>query len=161
MQHPPSVTGLYWSNQGEVACDEHTPAVDDPRWTLEGWNPVPVSSVTCTALIIRCQSCAVDGRAIIRIGHRHSAPSRLAPATPAPQRSTVVRSANAEPTKGPLQPHRCSRCRHELHLVRQHVSPPRLGAPLTTHFYQCSACDSAFALNVATGRWKPWVGQGS
>jgi hypothetical protein len=42
--HPPSVTGLYWSIRGEVACDDHAPAIDDPRWRVEGWTPVPVSS---------------------------------------------------------------------------------------------------------------------
>jgi hypothetical protein len=24
-------------------------------------------------------------------------------------------------------------------------------------FYQCDACDSGYALNVATGQWKRWV----
>ena len=67
--HPPSVSGLYWSIRGEVACDEHAPAVDDPRWTIEGWNPVPISAGTCTALIIRCQFCGVDGRAIVHNSH--------------------------------------------------------------------------------------------
>jgi hypothetical protein len=41
--------------------------------------------------------------------------------------------------------------------VRRHVSPTRLGAPVTTEFYQCAACDSGFALNVANGTWKSWV----
>jgi hypothetical protein len=59
--------------------------------------------------------------------------------------------------QGTVTTHRCSLCRHELHLVRRHVSPPRLGAPLTTEFYQCRACDSGFALNVATGKWKRWM----
>jgi hypothetical protein len=63
--------------------------------------------------------------------------------------------------QGTATTHRCRLCRHELHLVRQHVSPPRLGAALTTEFYQCSACDAGFALNVATGKWKPWVSEES
>ena len=54
--------------------------------------------------------------------------------------------------------HRCARCREELHLVRRHVSPPRLGAPLATEFYECGACNACYALNLATGKWKPWVG---
>lgn len=62
---------------------------------------------------------------------------------------------------GTVTGHRCRLCRHELHLVRRHVSPPRLGAPLTTEFYQCGACDAGFALNVATGKWKRWVGDDS
>ena len=54
--------------------------------------------------------------------------------------------------------HRCERCRQELNFVRRHVSPPRLGPAVTTEFYECCACDSAYALNTATGKWKPWVG---
>ena len=53
--------------------------------------------------------------------------------------------------------HRCSLCHQELHLIRRHVSPARLGDPVTTEFYQCSACDSGFALDVATGKWKRWL----
>jgi hypothetical protein len=67
--HPPSVTGLYWSIRGEVACDEHSPTVDDPRWTIGGWNPVPVSSGHVHGS--RYQFCAADGRAIIRNGQTH------------------------------------------------------------------------------------------
>ena len=55
--------------------------------------------------------------------------------------------------------HRCSLCRHELQLVRRHVSPLRLGPPLTTEIYECVACDAGFALDAATGKWKPWVGE--
>jgi hypothetical protein len=63
--------------------------------------------------------------------------------------------------RGAATTHRCRLCRQELHLVRRHVSPPRLGASLQTEFYQCSACDSGFVLNVATGKWKPWVSEDS
>jgi hypothetical protein len=66
--HPPSVTGLYWSIRGEVACDDHAPAVDDPRWSIEGWCPVPVSSGHVQGSRYQCQHCAVDGRAIIHNG---------------------------------------------------------------------------------------------
>ena len=53
--------------------------------------------------------------------------------------------------------HRCALCHQELHLVRRHVSPARLGESLTTEFYQCTACDSGYALNPATGKWKRWI----
>ena len=71
MQHPPSATGLYWSIRGEVACDEHAPLVDDPRWTVEGWHPLPVSSGQMQGSRYQCQFCAIDGRPIFRNGTTH------------------------------------------------------------------------------------------
>ena len=59
--------------------------------------------------------------------------------------------------RGALTGHRCKICREDLRLVRRHVSPLRLGAPVTTEFYQCRACDSGYKLNPGTGAWKPWV----
>jgi hypothetical protein len=59
--------------------------------------------------------------------------------------------------QGSLTGHRCVLCHQALHLVRRHVSPVRLGASVTIEFYQCDACDSGFALNPATGKWKRWV----
>ncbi len=41
-------------------------------------------------------------------------------------------------------------------MVRRHVSPPRLGPPTTVEFYVCGACDGGYALNIDTGKWKPW-----
>jgi hypothetical protein len=61
---PPSILGLYWSIRGEVACDEHAPATDDPRWTSEGWTPIPLSSADVKGMRYQCQHCAADGRAI-------------------------------------------------------------------------------------------------
>ena len=69
--HPQSVSGLYWSIRGQVACDQHTPAVDDPRWTIEGWTPVPLSSGHIHGSRYQCQFCAIDGRAIVRNGETH------------------------------------------------------------------------------------------
>ena len=66
--HPPSVTGLYWPLRGEVACADHAPVVDNPRWAVEGWSPVPVSSGKMQASRYQCQFCAIDGRAIVRNG---------------------------------------------------------------------------------------------
>ena len=64
--HPTSALGLYWSILGEVACDEHAPNVDDPRWTVEGWAPIPLSSGHMKGTRYQCQHCAADGRAIAR-----------------------------------------------------------------------------------------------
>ncbi len=63
----------------------------------------------------------------------------------------------ADDPLGTLTGHRCARCREDLVLVRTHVSPARLGAPMTTEYYQCRACDSGFALSSDTGTWKPWT----
>lgn len=63
--HPPSTTGLYWSIRGEVACDEHAPDTTDPRWFVEGWAPVPLSSGSSRSHRYQCQHCATDGRAVI------------------------------------------------------------------------------------------------
>jgi uncharacterized protein with PIN domain len=52
----------------------------------------------------------------------------------------------------------CPLCMQQLELSRQHVSPARLGAPMTTEFYECPACDSAYAVNTSTGKMKPWLG---
>lgn len=59
--------------------------------------------------------------------------------------------------RGAITGHRCRTCREDLSLVRKHVSPPRLGPPVTIEFYQCRACDSGYAHNPGTGAWKPWV----
>ena len=53
--------------------------------------------------------------------------------------------------------YKCRCCREGLRLVRKHLSPPRLGPPVATEFYQCSACDSGYALNPETGVWKLWA----
>jgi len=67
MLHQPSATGLYWSMRGEVACSEHSPKPDDPRWTVEGWCPLPASSGHMRASRYQCQHCAIDGRAFIHL----------------------------------------------------------------------------------------------
>jgi hypothetical protein len=62
---PESVSGLYWSIRGEVACAEHCPPSDDFRWALDGWNPIPITSGQGTTRY-QCQHCATDNRAIVR-----------------------------------------------------------------------------------------------
>ena len=54
---------LFWSILGEVACAEHVPPADDPRWTIEGWNPIPVTSGQGGARY-QCQHCASDNRSV-------------------------------------------------------------------------------------------------
>jgi hypothetical protein len=68
---PRSATGLYWSIRGEVACDDHAPAFDDPRWRLEGWTAVPVSAARMKGDHYQCQHCAIDGRAIVHNALAH------------------------------------------------------------------------------------------
>jgi len=63
----------------------------------------------------------------------------------------------SDDSRGAITGHRCRGCREDLVLVRRHVSPARLGPSITTEFYQCRACDSGYALNVATGTWKAWA----
>lgn len=62
---PSSLTLLYWSIRGEVACAEHTPDMEDPRWMVEGWAPIPVSSGHVQGSRYQCQHCAADGRALV------------------------------------------------------------------------------------------------
>jgi hypothetical protein len=57
---PESLTGLYWSIRGEVACGVHGPDADDPRWTAEGWQPLPPSSQGARGINYQCQHCAVS-----------------------------------------------------------------------------------------------------
>ena len=53
-------------------------------------------------------------------------------------------------------PHRCPQCQLEaLVLSRRHVSPPSLGAPVVTEYYQCDYCDARFQYSPETNRWKP------
>jgi hypothetical protein len=67
---PESVTRLYWSIRGEVACAAHAPEPQEPQWFIEGWQPLPPSSPNIKTGRYQCQHCARDGRAI---AHRASA----------------------------------------------------------------------------------------
>jgi hypothetical protein len=62
---PQSPTGLFWSIRGEVACDQHAPAEDDPRWVDDGWDSMPTSSARLQTSRYQCQHCADDGRAVV------------------------------------------------------------------------------------------------
>ena len=75
---------------------------DDPRWTVEGWCPLPGSSGKMQGKRYQCQHCSLDGRAIIHNGTTHYAMPELRPQKPDPS--------------GAASTHRCRQCRHELHL---------------------------------------------
>lgn len=60
-----SLTRLYWSIRGEVACVTHSPEPDDPRWFIEGWQLMPSSSADSKPSRYQCQHCSPDGRAIV------------------------------------------------------------------------------------------------
>jgi hypothetical protein len=62
---PPSFLGLYWSIDGEVACEDHAPDTDNPRWEKEGWAPIPLSPGQQSGVRYQCQHCAFDGRAVV------------------------------------------------------------------------------------------------
>src|SRR5919204_5618149 len=50
----------------------------------------------------------------------------------------------------------CPRCRTDaLILLRRHVSPPRLGPPVVTEYYECECCESQYQYSPATDKWKP------
>jgi len=59
---PESATGLYWSIRGAVLCTEHAKDIDDDRWTVESWEPLPESSQGLRQY--QCQRCSRDGTAL-------------------------------------------------------------------------------------------------
>ena len=51
---------------------------------------------------------------------------------------------------------RCPQCRTDaLILLRRHVSPPRLGAPLVTEYYEWDCCEYQYQYSPATVLWIP------
>jgi CheY-like chemotaxis protein len=52
-ESPPT---LCWSRRGDVACAEHSPACDSPRWQEEGWVPMP-ARVLNGRVRYQCQVC--------------------------------------------------------------------------------------------------------
>jgi hypothetical protein len=69
---PLSPIDLYWSLHGEVACANHAPEVEDPRWTREGWARINLrpETVQATRYEYQCQHCALDGRALVRVAYK-------------------------------------------------------------------------------------------
>jgi hypothetical protein len=62
---PESSTGLYWSIRGHVACNQHAPLVEDPRWGIEGWAPPPSSSQNVRSQRYQCQYCSPEQTALV------------------------------------------------------------------------------------------------
>lgn len=82
-------------------------------------------------------------------------PQRKAGGRRRPQRRDS--GATLPPAAGAVTKHRCRFCRDHLRFVRRHVSPIRFGIPVRTEFYRCPACDSGYALDLGTGKWKRWL----
>jgi len=57
------VSGLFWSNSGEIACARNAPLHGGPRWLEERWQPLPVRSVGSD---YRCQHCRREERRTTR-----------------------------------------------------------------------------------------------
>jgi hypothetical protein len=64
---PASPTGLYWSVNGEVACEAHAPESDDQRWDDEGWQPIPASAGRFRGPRYQCQHCVASGRSVVHL----------------------------------------------------------------------------------------------
>ena len=62
---PVSPTGLYWSINGEVACEKHVPQPGDRRWDVECWEPIPASSGRLRGSRYLCQHCTANGRSVV------------------------------------------------------------------------------------------------
>ncbi len=50
-------SALYWSDGGEVACGDHTPAKGSDTWRRDRWRRMARSSATRFAAIARCEYC--------------------------------------------------------------------------------------------------------
>jgi hypothetical protein len=50
--------------RGEVACHDHVPP--DPRWSMEGWVPLPPTQQGRDGIQYLCQHCSLVGIAFIR-----------------------------------------------------------------------------------------------
>ena len=69
---PESITGLYWSNCGDVLCLEHARDIGAPQWEKEEWAPLPaVSQHRTKGWRYQCQRCSPDGRAVVHaVAHK-------------------------------------------------------------------------------------------
>ena len=58
----PSLTGLFWSERGRLACAAHTPFEGSDTWLWERWAPVPEEAVKAThgGPVLRCETCCVE-----------------------------------------------------------------------------------------------------
>lgn len=69
-----SSTGLYWSIRGTVLCKQHADGLDDARWKVEGWEPLPDSSQGFHGSRYKCQRCSADGTALAYANGRAPSP---------------------------------------------------------------------------------------
>ena len=60
-----TVNSLFWSRRGEIACAEHAPPADAPRWRDERWEALPAGAGG-GRILYRCQHCPGDGSPIDR-----------------------------------------------------------------------------------------------
>ena len=65
MSHQPAIQ-LYWSARGQVACENHAPRTDDPRWAAEDWQALPNPLYTPRGASFQCQQCPQSGNPIRR-----------------------------------------------------------------------------------------------
>lgn len=52
----PPAKQLFWSRRGEIACAEHAPSAQSPRWGAEQWAPIPTSA-RYQQIVYQCQYC--------------------------------------------------------------------------------------------------------
>ena len=69
MSYRTMTTRLYWSNRGEVACESHAPDPSDPRWSVEGWQLMPLRVYRALTSSYRCQHCESKSAALQRRQH--------------------------------------------------------------------------------------------
>jgi hypothetical protein len=55
---------LYWSIRGEVACGDHAPPLDSPRWSQERWATMAPDVRARHGRRYQCQHCAGSKRPI-------------------------------------------------------------------------------------------------
>jgi hypothetical protein len=62
---PHSPTALYWNTRGNVRCEIHVQEIEQTRWGIEGWAPIPKHEDPHRRRY-QCQKCSPDGNPIAR-----------------------------------------------------------------------------------------------
>jgi hypothetical protein len=65
---PESPSGLYWSDKGEIACADHAPHINDPRWISHRWK-VLSAVLGHHGMLYQCQHCSPSGTPILHKGN--------------------------------------------------------------------------------------------
>ena len=60
-----SLTGLFWSCRGEIACMDHAPDSTSDRWRQDRWAPIAARAIR-RRIVYRCQHCPGDGSPLDR-----------------------------------------------------------------------------------------------